>query len=88
MAFIGIFSWIVGFTCLYLGFKRDAILWYIIAAIIFLVTSLYGMTIPFNVDSSGQVIGTSANYMITGLSLIFFVISFLFALKYAFYILK
>lgn len=81
---LGIFMFLIGFGMLYLGFRRDAVMWHILAAIIFIVSVMYGMSIPFVVDASGAVMGGAGNVMFSGVSLIFFVIALIFSVEKAF----
>ena len=88
MVAIDLFIMIIGFVMLYISFKRSAVVWSIIAAIPFGTNILYSGTIPFQTDASGAVIGTSANYLLTGINLLFCFLSLAFAVYYAFLVLK
>jgi len=78
-----IFLMLVGFGSLYLGFKREAVAWHFIATILFIVSTIYSMTIPFVTNASGEVIGSPANIVLSGVALIFVVIGLLFSFKQA-----
>ncbi|RKZ28633.1 hypothetical protein DRQ26_00670 [bacterium] len=80
-----IFLMLIGFGFLYFSFKRkQAIAYPFLATVIFSATILYGGSIPFQVDNNGAVIGTSANVVLTGVSLLFTFIALIFALKKGF----
>jgi hypothetical protein len=90
---LAIFAMVIGLGSLYLAFRRQeketaTILWPVISAVIFIGMVLYSGTIPFSVDASGAVIGTSANIMLIGVNLIFFFISLIYSIHVAFQTLK
>lgn len=69
---------LIGFVSLYVSYRREqAILWPILSVLIFLVNMLYAYSIPFSVNASGEVIGTSANVVLSGICLMFACIALL-----------
>ena len=73
--FTVIFVMIVSFGCLALSFKRDAIMWAVIATVIFTANVLFSAAIPYSVNAQGEVIGTAANVILTGVNLLFAFVS-------------
>ena len=66
------FMMFLGIAMLYLNYKRkEAIAYPFMAFIIFGASILYGGAIPFSVDSAGATVGTTANVVLTGISLLF-----------------
>ena len=76
-----LFTLAVGMGSLYLGYKREAVAWYFIAMVVFAVSGIYSMTIPFVTNSSGQVLGSPTNIVLSGISWIFLTIALLFGFK-------
>lgn len=79
-----IFMMIVGFGTLYLSFRRDAVVWAIISAVLFGITALVGLSAPFLVNLSEQTMETPINYLLFGTSLIFSFIGVLQSVRLAF----
>ena len=88
MVAIAIFTFALGGGCLYLGWKRNAILWFIIACVLFSSNMLYGGSIPFSTDASGNVLPTGANHILIGINLIGLVLALFFSIEYAFSLFK
>ena len=84
MVMMYIFFMSCGFGCLYLSFKRNAVMWGVFATIIFLSLTLYGSGIPFKTDAGGAIIPTAANYMAIGVSMLFMALSLLYTVYLAF----
>jgi len=73
---VAIFLFLCGTGFLYLSKKRETALGYpIVSAAIFVGNTLYSATIPFATNSSGEVIGTSANIALISINFIFFAIA-------------
>ena len=89
---IALFGMVIGFAAMYLSFERQreyaTVMWAPIACILFLVTMLYSMTIPFSTDASGAVVGTSANMVLAGFNLLFFCISLVYSIYIALHAFK
>lgn len=66
-----IFIMILGLVFFYISFKRDAVMWAVMATVLFLANAIYSGSIPFSTDASGAVIGTGANAMLLGVNLLF-----------------
>lgn len=77
-----LFLIILGLGALYISYKRDAVMWAVLATVLFLANGIYSGSIPFSTDAVGAVIGTSANAVLLGVNLLFA----LFALIRCFYI--
>ena len=71
----------------WLGLQRKAFLWHFLAAALFFILAVYGFTIPYEVNASGQVVGTSANILFSGFSLLGFFFNLFFTVKRAFELL-
>jgi len=67
-----------------MGFKRNAIVWFIVSTIFYSGNAVYGMTIPFSTTAGGEVIGSSANYILSVASWFFMFVSFIFTIKMLF----
>ena len=76
-----IFIMLIGFGAMYLGYKREGVAWYFISTILFATSIVYGMTIPFVTNASGEVIGSSANYLLSGTAFLFAFMSLMFLVK-------
>jgi hypothetical protein len=76
---------LVGVICLYVSFQRkEAIIWPFLSVVLFLVGTLYSYSIPFSVNASGAVIGTSTNVVLSGVNLMFAFLSLLWTINIAF----
>ena len=80
---IAIFIMIISFGMLYLGFKRNAAMWGIMATVFFAVNTMFTFTIPFQTTTSG-VIPTGANFALSGMHLLFAFFGLLLSTKWAF----
>lgn len=66
-----LFAMVIGLVALYVSFKRSALMWAVLATVMFLANAIYSGSIPFSTDAAGAVIGTSANAMLLGINLLF-----------------
>ena len=69
---VGFIIFLVGVVALYVSHKRDAVMWSIMACVLFIANILYVASIPFaSPTASGVFVGSTANIMLIGLNLIF-----------------
>lgn len=87
MVYVAIFAMLVGFVSLFIALKRDGLMWSVLATVVFLSNVLYSSGIPFEVNAVGQLVGTSANFILIGISLIFTFISLFLSFKFGFELL-
>ena len=78
-----IFIFIISSVCLYMGFKRNALVWFFVSTIFYSGNAVYAMTIPFT-TSGGLVVASSANFVLSVASWFFMFVSFLFLVKMIF----
>jgi hypothetical protein len=83
-----LFVMIVAFGSLMMSFKRKAFVWSMIAAVLFLVTAVSGLSAPIVTDASGNFVASSANILVFGLCLLFGVIGLLYSFVLGISILK
>lgn len=69
-----IFFFIISIGSLYISYKRNAVMWAIIATILFVVGINVSMTVPF-VSVDGVSTGSPSNIALAGLNLIFAFVS-------------
>jgi len=71
------FIFIMGSGALYLSLKKEkAVAYPVLAFGFYLVAVFYGASIPFATSSSGEVVGTSANAVLSGLAFLFMLFAF------------
>lgn len=87
MVYVAIFAMLIGFVSLFIALKRDGLMWSVLATVVFLSNVLYSSGIPFEVNAVGQLVGTSANFILIGISLIFTFISLFLSFKFGFELL-
>jgi len=82
MTFVAMFLLLVGIGFMAVSIKRSAFLWSLLATVIFSVNIVYSGTIPFQTDSTGAVIGNAANVVLSGVNLLFCLVSLAFTIYY------
>lgn len=85
---VSIFAMCIGFGFLYLTYKRNAVVWAILATILFVTNVAYGASIPFRIDNAGTTLMSGGNFVLAGISLIFAFIGLLFSVAFAFELFK
>ena len=88
MVFVFLLISAVSFAFMYLALKRKGCIWAIIATVLFTVNTTYANTIPFVTDSSGAIIGNSANIVLSGFSFLFVFMCLLLSVYYGFHAFK
>jgi hypothetical protein len=84
IAIIVIFTMLIGFGSLYLSFRRDAIAWSVIAAVIFIANIMFSASVDFG----GGPMASSANYVLIGLNMLFAFIALIRSISMAFEVFK
>jgi len=83
-----VFASLVAFGCLYVAFRRRAVMWSVIATIIFFINTVVAMGIPFKTDSAGNVIGTGMNIVLSGISMLFGFLALMVSVIFAFELMR
>ena len=78
-----IFLMLIGFGLMYIGFKRNAVTWFIVATVIFITNAYFCFTIPFVTNVGGEVILQRANVVLFGVNVIFAFIGLVFSFSKA-----
>ena len=63
-------------------------MWIELATVLFLTNAVFSGTIPFSTDSTGAVIGTSANTILIGFNLLFGLMALGFSVLYGIWAFK
>ena len=86
---VAILIFLVGCVALYLANQRQAVMWSIMACVLFMSNILYSASIQFaSTGSDGVFVGAGANIMLIGLNLIFTTYALILSVKLSFELYK
>lgn len=88
MVVISLFLTLLGLAMIYIASMRKAVIWPIFATVILFLNVFFCMSIPFDVNETGEIEGSTANFALMGINLLFGFLSFILSVIYVLLKLK